>query len=229
MEEISRLNSGKVQVSPWFIIWRTLKRIIKGLIAIIIAVFVIYAVVFVPTAIRFVPTDSFGMVLTKDPTIRMGVIPKNSIVLVDNNSKTNYSSIIGKFGAAFLPHKNVSKMRIIVGNSGRVLPFEPTAYDTKLRESVPKPKHMTYNGKIVDELKMPANYDTLKGQKWFLTHQYVAECVEGDCETGSQQVINEKAIMGEIKQNSTTRTPFTGRSVTVKTLNGDVETKGGLL
>lgn len=229
MEEISRLNSGKVQVSPLFIIWRTLKRIFKGLIAIIIAVFVIYAVVFVPTAIRFVPTNSLGIVLTKDPTIRMGIIPKNSMVLVDNNNKIDYSTIGGKFSAAFLPHKNVSLMRIIVGNSGRVLPFEPTAYDTKLRESVPKPKHMTYNGKIVDELKMPTNYDMLKDQKWFLTHQYVAECVEGDCEIGSQQVINEKAIMGEIKQNSTTHTPFTGRSVTVKTLNGDVETKGGLL
>lgn len=229
MEEISRLNSGKVQVSPLFIIWRTLKRIFKGLIAIIIAVFVIYAVVFVPTAIRFVPTNSLGMVLTKDPTIRMGVIPKNSMVLVDNNNKTDYSTIGGKFSAAFLPHKSVSKMRIIVGNSGRVLPFEPTAYDTKLRESVPKPKHMTYNGKIVDELKMPANYDILEGQKWFLTHQYVMECVDGDCKTGSQRIVDEKAIMGEIKQNSTTHTPFTGRSVTAKTLNGDVETKGGLL
>ena len=60
----------------------------------------------------------------------MGVIPKNSIVLVDNNNKTDYSTIGGKFSAAFLPHKSVSKMRIIVGNSGQVLPFEPTAYDT---------------------------------------------------------------------------------------------------
>ena len=229
MEEISRLNSGKVQVSSWFIIWRTLKRIFKGLIAIIIAVFVIYAVVFVPTAVRFVPTDSFGMVLTKDPTIRMGVIPKNSMVLVDNNNKTDYSTIGGKFSAAFLPHKNVSLMRIVVGNSGRILPFEPNAWDSKLQENVPKPKHMTYNSKIVDDLQLPINYKTLEGQKWFLVHQYVMECVSGNCEVGSQQVVSEKAILGEIKKNSTNNVPFTGQKVKVKTLNGDVETKGGLL
>ena len=187
-EGISRLSTDRVQVSTGYYMWKIIKRIFKALVVLVLIVLVVYSAVLVPTALRYVPTREFGVMLVKDPTIRSGGIPAGKTELVTIGGNGNYTtSIPGKYLAAFTYHFGVSKMIIVAGPNGRLLKD-----DTGV---------MTMDGRKLNHVNQPVNYSALEKTKWYLTDQYLALCEGGSCKKGEYYVISDSSVLGEIKTN----------------------------
>lgn len=185
-EGISRLSTDRVQVATGYYLWKILKRVFKALLVLAAVLVVVYSAVLVPTALRYVPTEDFGMTLVKDPTIRDGGIPSGKTELVTIGTDGDYTtSIPGKYRAAFTYHSDVSKMKIIVGPNGRLLTLDTG--------------ELTMNGEKLDKVTKPVNYSMLEKTKWYLTDQYLALCEGGSCKTGAYYIVSTASVLGEIK------------------------------
>lgn len=185
-EGISRLSTDRVQVATSYYMWKIFKRVFRALIVLVLVVLVVYSAVLVPTALRYIPTKEFGVMLVKDPTIRRGGIPAGKTELVTIGTDGDYTtSIPGKYLAAFTYHSGVSKMVIVTGPNGRLLKD-----DTGI---------MTMDGRKLNNVKQPVNYSALEKTKWYLTDQYLALCEGGSCKKGEYYVISDSSVLGEIK------------------------------
>lgn len=217
---VSRLSTDKVKVSPMYYAGRILKTILIGIGAIILVLALVYCCVLVPTSMRYVQTKQFGLVLTKDPTIKRGGIPAGKVELVTLGEHANWTGNPGaKMNAAFRNHSNVSSMAILAGPNGRLL--------------TNKKNEMVIDGQTIKGSELPVNYDQLKEKKWYLSDQYVALCLQGSCERGKSYIIPEDVILGEVKTEVTGEyEELVGEAVSVqeemfsktKPLNDDADT-----
>lgn len=188
-DTLARLATDRVQVSPVYFLGKVLKRVLKALVLVMFVVAIVYTVVLVPTIVRVVPTEDFGLVLTRDPTIKDGGIPAGKLEVVSFSSKAGFTeNVKGKMQAAFSYHTDTSKMLVVAGPNGRLL-----------EEADGK---MSFNGeKMGDSVTKPVNYSVLEDSKWYLTDQYVMECVEGSCRPGRYYVVDSASVIGEIKSD----------------------------
>lgn len=187
---VSRLSTEKVKVSPVYYAGRILRTVLLGVGAIVLILALVYSCVLVPTSMRYVSTEEFGMVLTKDPTIKRGGIPAGKVELVTLGEDRGWVDSPGaKMNAAFHHHSNVSSMAVLAGPNGRLL--------------TNKKGEMVINGQTIKGSTMPVNYDQLKAKKWYLSDQYVALCLQGACERGKTYIIPETVVLGEVKTEVT--------------------------
>lgn len=216
---VSRLSTDKVKVSPVYYAGKILKTILIGVGAIALVLTLVYCCVLVPTSMRAVQTKQFGVVLTKDPTIKRGGIPAGKVELVTLGDHSNWTGSPGaKINAAFRNHNDVSSMVILAGPNGRLL--------------TNKKNEMVIDGQTIKGSELPVNYDQLKDKKWYLSDQYVALCLQGVCERGRSYIIPEDVILGEVKTEVTGEyEELVGEAVSIqeemfrktKPLNDDVD------
>ena len=90
-DTLARLATDRVQVSPVYFLGKVLKRVLKALVLVVFVVAIVYTVVLVPTIVRVVPTEDFGLVLTRDPTIKDGGIPAGKLEVVSFSSKAGFT------------------------------------------------------------------------------------------------------------------------------------------
>lgn len=186
-DTLARLATDRVQVAPSYFLGKVLKRALKASVLVVFVVAIVYSVVLVPTIVRVVPTEDFGLVLTRDPTIVDGGIPAGKTEVVSFSSKAGYMrNVKGKLQAAFTFHTDTSKMMVVEGPNGRLLEEQDGS--------------MSFNGEKMDsEITKPVNYSVLEDSKWYLTDQYLMRCLEGSCRPGRYYIVSEDSVIGEIK------------------------------
>ena len=186
-ETLARLATERVHVAPTYFLGKVLKRVLKAAVLVVFVVAVVYTVVLVPTIVRVVPTEDFGLVLTRDPTIVAGGIPAGKTEVVSFSSDAGFTkSVKGKMLAAFTWHTDTSKMIVVEGPNGRLL---------KEQDGL-----MSFNGDKMDaSVTTPVNYSVLERSKWYLTDQYLMRCVEGSCRPGRYYIVSADSVIGEIK------------------------------
>lgn len=158
-------------------------RIIGG-IALLIALF--YFGVLVTTSVRFVNTDSYGFVLTKDPKIKDGRIPTGTLALAQIGvGDSKLSTIGGKLELAVLPQSGVSGVTVIGGPDGRL------TYDGD---------YIAYNGKAtrIHKSASPDNFPN----KGYLDGKYWVSCADkhSACQYGKTYVIDAGDIIGQVHE-----------------------------
>ena len=186
-ETLARLATERVQVAPTYFLGKVPKRALRAVALVVFVVAVVYTVVLVPTIVRVVPTEDFGLVLTRDPTIVAGGIPTGKTEVVSFSSNAGFTkSVKGKLRAAFTLHTDTSKMTVVEGPNGRLLKKQDGS--------------MSFNGKKMDgSVTTPVNYSVLEHSKWYLTDQYLMRCVEGSCRPGRYYIVSADSVIGEIK------------------------------
>lgn len=183
---MSRLSTEKVKVSPIYYSKRIVRTVVIGLLSLAAVLALLYTFVLVPTSMRYVNTKQFGMVLTKDPSIKRGGIPAGKMELVTVGEDGDWMKSFGtKMNAGFGYHDDVAGMVVLTGPNGRLLSN--------------KKGEMVIDGQTIKGSKMPVNYDTLKSKKWYLTNQYVALCITGECKAGETYIVPNGSILGEVK------------------------------
>ena len=208
-ERSSRLASSNVKVKKSYLLWQILKRVARAAGTIVIILALVYALVLVPTAVRFIYTDEFGLVLTKDPTIREGAIPAGKTQLVSIGSGVAATeSIKNKMIAGFTSHENTSVVKIVAGPAGRL--------------SFNKNDLAVYNGKEIKSTRLPisSDYELLKDNHFLLDNQYYVQCVGGVCSRGDFYIMSRDDILGEIKTDDTDQ-PLKELIDRAKSDNGD--------
>lgn len=180
----SRFGSSKRHVNAGYAAKGIIKMILKILIGVIALVALFYFGVLATTSVRYIYTDSYGFVLTKDPKIKEGRIPAGTLVLAQIGQDTKrLDSIGGKLTLAATPQYNVSGMTIIGGPDGRI------TYDGD---------YVAYNGKTtkVDKVRAPENVP----DKGYLNGQYWAICADknGACKYHQTYILNEGDIIGQV-------------------------------
>jgi hypothetical protein len=190
-EKVSRLASSNVQVKTGYVIGSLIKRIIKAVLIIMACLFIVYSVVLVPTAVRVLYTDNFGLVLTKDPTIKMGKIPSGKTELVIIGSGINATETAkSKITAAFTPHQSTSIVKIAGGPTGHLKIDDATGL-------------ASIDGKTINNSRKPLNYASVVKNKYLLDNQYYVQCLKGSCQQGQFYVMDQTDILGEVKTNDT--------------------------
>lgn len=166
--------------------FRDIMRIVVKWIGIIVGLALLfYLFVLAPTSVRFLYTDSDGVVLTVDPRIQQGRIPEGTPVLakigVGDNRLDNYG---GKFLLAVTPQTDVSDVAIIGGPDGRI-----TTKDGVL----------VFNG---EKTKIPVSQTPSNLQrKGYLDGDYWVICMSDHsaCEYGKTYIIDPGDIIGQVK------------------------------
>lgn len=180
------VKEASVRISPSFVMMAVFRKIFNGLLALILILVLVYALVFVPTAARYLPTSQYGLILTKDPSIRNSFIPVGNIELVEMNSNKHWmDSMVGKMRAAFTYHRNVSKVRIAAVPGGRI--------------RVNDKDEVFVNGKLMPDAKPPLNYKTVDDSRGWMSDQYFVQCISGACRAGEWYLIGSGDVIGELK------------------------------
>jgi hypothetical protein len=188
-ERSSRLASSNIQIKASYLLGKNLKRILKALIMIAMILLIVYSAVLVPTAVRFLYTDEFGLVLTKDPTITMGSIPAGKIEIVAMGSNTDaLKDVKSKMIAGFTGHSSTSRVEILAGSTGRLTIDHASGV-------------ASIDDKVIKGSRKPMNYSDIAKNKNFLSDQYYVKCLAGSCKQGEYYIISEKDVLGEIKTN----------------------------
>lgn len=183
---VARLSTEKVKVSPWYYAQKILGKVLKGLIVLVLVLFMAYSFILVPTSMRYVVTEEFGAQLTKDPTIVRGGVPAGKVELATIGEDEGWLDSFGaKMRTAFTYHDGVSGVAILAGPSNRVLQN--------------KKGEMVIDGVTLAGSRVPVNYGILEDRKWYLDNQYVALCLDGDCKAGETYIVDEGSLLGEIK------------------------------
>jgi hypothetical protein len=173
-------TSPKVQVKTSYAIRQTLLKSVGYVLGILVVVIVFYLGCIVTTAARFVVTDSVGVVLTKDPDLRSGAIPKNTHIIARiNDNRDMLANPLSKLTLGTTLQSDVSTMRIVAGPAGRLT----LSSDGKL----------LYDD-VATKTKVPAS---MPDRGW-LTNQYLVVCTGGSCHKGNTYVIDKKDILGQI-------------------------------
>lgn len=183
--EASRFASNKRHINTGYAIRGILKMMLRIIGGIILLLILFYFVVLVTTSVRFINTDSYGVVLTKDPKITMGRIPTGTVVLAQpdtNNQKLD--SVYGKLELAVLPQSGVSKMTIIGGPDGRL------TFDND---------KIAFNGRTstIDKSSAPADFPN----RGFLAGKYWVKCTDKNddiCDYSKTYIINVGDIIGQV-------------------------------
>lgn len=151
------------------------RQVMRSLGALIVGVAVLY-LCFASTIMRVVPTTDAGMVPVKNVTARGGVV-KPGTVLLASTTKAQGKNFIDRLSQSLLPQRDTVKIRVVAGPFGKV----------------------ASNGGIntVDGRPVGLKLDSLP-EGGFLENQYIGQCLEGDCSTGSGVVINQDNILGEV-------------------------------
>lgn len=166
--------------------FRDIMHVVFRWIGIIIGLALLfYLLVLAPTSVRFLYTDSDGVVLTTDPKIQQGRIPEGTPVLarigVGENRLDNYW---GKLLLAVTPQSDVSDVAIIAGPDGRI---------------TEKDGVLVYNG---EKTKIPTSAKPANLQdKGYLDGDYWVICMSDHsaCEYGKTYLISPGDIIGQVK------------------------------
>lgn len=180
-----------VKINPSYVALIAFRKIVRGALSIIVILALIYTVVFVPTAARYLVTQQFGIVLTKDPTIRNSGIPKGKVELVEiGSNRKMMDSAWGKVKAGFTYHSDVSKVKIYAGPGGRVRVDDDS-------------DNVYLNNKPLKQATKPINYDDLSKDRGWMRGQYLVQCMDGACKKGSWYIIKSGDVIGELKEAQT--------------------------
>lgn len=149
----------------------------------ILALFVLY-IIFAAMIIRVVPTgNNIGNILVKNSSYYGGLIPKDEIVLINNEGEVENSPINNLKMAMPFINQNTSLVQVKAGPVGKFKWNEPGI--------------VSINGDVIkDGLMRPFDDENSQYEKKYLEGEYVALCIKGDCEPGTLKIFGEKDVMG---------------------------------
>ena len=151
-----------------------MKKIFSQALLIIFGLVLVYFC-FAATIIRFVPTTT-GFVFVKNNTHSGGVLPIDSRVLVSLDKKPVGDTISDRLMQSVVPQKPTGIMNVVAGPIGEL-------------------SYM--NGVVsVDGVALPATFPESFANLDYLENEYIAVCIQGDCELGAPYIILEDNVLG---------------------------------
>jgi hypothetical protein len=171
----NRKSKGQIRIAKSSYVRNVIKRVISISVWSIVFLFGVY-LCFAMTIVRFVPTQSMGLILTKNITYSGGIIPEDAVVLVSKTDEAN-DSILGHLKNSFVPVSSASKVKVIAGPYGEL--------------SWAKPGLVSVDGKLKDTIlpEKPEEY---------LKDQYIVECISGDCTEGESFIVSKNNVIGSL-------------------------------
>lgn len=170
----SSMGPNAIRVSQGAYQKAILKSVFGNLILAVIALVVIY-LSFAATVSRVV-YSSAGFVPLKNNTYAGGVLPPKSQALVVLGGNKVGEKVADRLKQSFIPQKPSALVSIAAG---------PVAQEVKWTGSI-----LTVDGKA-----MPAPVAQDPGLE-FLSGQYVAVCIEGDCTPGTLMFFKDDQVLG---------------------------------
>lgn len=174
-----RLSSDVVKVETGYMVRVMLGRFLARLCIVALVITGFYMLSIVPTVVRFIPTTNMGVVLTKNTDMRMGVIPKGSVVYTRIGTDNGLlATVNGRWTLGVAPQSNVSMVRVLTRDDGRL--------------TIGDDGWTNWNGRHVSR-KQPVN---MPAGGW-LTDSYLVECTGGACRHGQLYVTSTADIIGQ--------------------------------
>mgnify|MGYP001439150559 CR=1 FL=1 len=179
-EDNLSIKSDVVKVKSSYVVKVIFARFFKSLLMILLMLFVFYWLSIVTTVVRFVPTTNMGIILTKDPTVKMGNVPVRTDLLVSMTSNNNLlATPWSKIRLAAMPNANTAKMKVLTRSDGRLIMGEGSV--------------LTYDGKKIGTT-IPKNMP----KTGWLGGSYLLECESGACHNGGLYVMSPNSFLGQV-------------------------------
>lgn len=177
-------KAPKINVHKGVATKKIVSQILNLLGLAIVALFLLY-VVFAVMIIRVVPAGSgVGAVIVKNNTFYGGVLPENSVVLVDNANEVDNSPINNlKMSLPFI-NNDVSMVQVKAGPTGKWSWISPGI--------------VTIDGRIITDGFFPPLEDKSQYTRKFLSGEYLGLCIKGNCEPGTLVLFNKNNVMGVV-------------------------------
>lgn len=177
MPETSQLAGTKVHIKETWVAWRVIRRVARMLAGILVLVLLFYFCAIAPTVVRFVWTDSYGVVVTRDPRTPEGKITAGTQLYAQLDQKHDHlADFKSKLILSITPQNHVSMVNVVYGPDGKLTP----ATDDKTKKDYIAADGTRTDVPTPDGFFTDADADGKPDPIW-LKDQYLVTCVSGYC------------------------------------------------